>query len=437
MTKPLNILMIARYFPPLDSIATMRMYSWAKYLHRAGCRITVLTTDKSGQVVSPFQADTSYCEVCELPYFDPLLKLGFDRARAQKDAIDPSFSLLSGLKSSLRRFYDKRMNERMPGRTDPWIFAARRQLKRWKAEGKDFDLMISSYGPPSAHIVGGMARRIFGGVWVADYRDLWLENIREGLWPFQYFEKFLEKRYVGRADLLTTVSNPLADILAEKFPSIPTAVIENGFDEEEMGQGRRDFFAGEPKKLRIIHTGTLSEELHNPQPLMQAVSELIQEGAFHPKEIEVLFYGHGSGQLPGLIQRFHLEDIVRYCGMVPRQTAYDIQHSADLLLFLEVNFKGYQGILSGKIFEYLFSPVPILSVGSGWQDQSSGKLIEEAKAGYICRSDVALIKKTLLDKKRGIPSSQKDRERINRYSRKSQVERLLEIVGPLIKQGNS
>jgi hypothetical protein len=43
--KKMNILIISYYYPPLQSIATNRIYSFAKYLNKEKYNITVLTVD--------------------------------------------------------------------------------------------------------------------------------------------------------------------------------------------------------------------------------------------------------------------------------------------------------------------------------------------------------------------------------------------------------
>ena len=73
MTK--RILIIGRYFPPLDSIASLRLYSWAKHFRDRGAEVTILTTSKEKQVMVPLDVDTRGIEILELPYFDPITRL--------------------------------------------------------------------------------------------------------------------------------------------------------------------------------------------------------------------------------------------------------------------------------------------------------------------------------------------------------------------------
>ncbi|RMG05815.1 MAG: hypothetical protein D6735_04915 [Acidobacteria bacterium] len=44
--KP-KILIVTAFFPPQNSIASLRSYSWAKYWSQSGYNVTVLTTPKT------------------------------------------------------------------------------------------------------------------------------------------------------------------------------------------------------------------------------------------------------------------------------------------------------------------------------------------------------------------------------------------------------
>lgn len=429
MKKPINILLITRYFPPLNSIATARMYSWAKYLVRKGCNVSVLTTTKQKQTDIPLELDTSAFNVCEVPYFDPIASLGIEKKRgADSFSAGKGFSAfgMSKIKQAVTNFYRGRMNERIPGRTDPWILPAYRELKRWAKKGITFDCVISSYGPPSAHIIGYFSKRLFNAYWVVDYRDLWLENsIYHGIKPFTALERLIEKKIIRHAELITTVSEPLQLVLEKKFSPIPVYVIENGFDPEFIDTVDGDYFHGQKKKFRIVYTGSLYWKNRNPTPLFQALRELLDEGKIQKDAVEVLFFGSYTGNLPGAIKSFRLEGVVSYLDAIGQQDSYRVQKSADALLFLES--PEYQGILTGKLFEYLYVQAPILAIGI-LKDSSAGKIIEETNAGVVCESNVAKIKETLLTMMaRNVPS-QKKQELIMGYTREGQVDRLLELL---------
>jgi len=417
MTPP-SILLVTRYFPPLDSIASLRMYCWAKYIDRNGWRVSVLTTTKEHQMLTPWKLHTGKFDLTEVRYFDPVLFFGFKKKNR----------ILSGKRNRLEDFYRSRLSERMPGRTDPWIVPAIRELKRRKQNGVSYDYVLSSYGPPSAHVVGCYAKTIFGSKWIADYRDLWLENyICKGLFPFILLESILEKQIMKHVDLIATVSEPLRDVLMRKFPAVPVHVIENGFDPELMDGCTGDYFRNQSKKLRICYTGSLYRKKIDPGILFRAIRELISEGRIQESEIEVLFFGSYMADLDDMIKSYSLQSVARYVGNVSLFDAYRIQRSASALLFLGESSPHAKGIVTGKLFEYLHCDAPILAVGIS-PDSAAAKIIEETGSGIVCGTEIRVIQNEILNIKKGDVNCERDQEKIRKYSREHQVDRLIQIM---------
>lgn len=421
----MKILLITRYFPPLDSIATSRMVSFAKYLSRKNCSLTVLTTSKKGQVNIPFAMDPSKFEVIEVPYFDPIAALRIDRL--QKKTSSSSFwaPIKKQIKTRLIDFYRSHMNERLPGRTDLWVLKGIKKLKALKKEGYHFDRIISSYGPPTAHMLGYAAKKIFNCYWIADYRDLWIENdLYKGLWPFKWIEKKIESCLLKKAEMITTVSSPLQQTLIKKFYPIPVHIVENGFDEEQMSKVKGDYFSHKEKKFRLVYTGSLYWEKRNPLPLFKALLELRNEKALTAQNFELLFYGSYTGPLLETIEKMELQSLVRYRGIVGKEEALSIQKSADCFLFLES--PDSKGILTGKLFEYLYFPSPILAIGIK-KDSTAAKIIEKANSGYIAENSVPLIKDLIIELIKGV-SLTKNISFINQFSREAKAEKLYQLI---------
>lgn len=408
-----RLLLITRYFPPLDSIATMRMHSWAHYLTQFGYQVTVLTTTKQNQVHHPLLLDTEGLEIIEVPYFDPITALHGDQTKGE------------GSQTFLHRFYRARMNERMPHRTDLWIWPAIKELRKRYAEGARYDYLISSYGPPSSHIVGRYAKKLFRGRWIADYRDLWLENhAYKGIWPFTWMERWLEKILIGQADALTTVSKGLQQVLQQKFPRIPAHVVTNGFEPQLMDAAKADFFLNDGV-FRMVYTGKLCQG-HPKQPFFEALSQLVKEGKISPGKFEIYFYGRSMSDLTNWIERYGLQSWVRYGGALELADAYRAQKSANGLLFFER--PDVDGVLTGKLFEYLYLMAPIVAIGVT-AEMESGRMIEETGRGVVCGSNVAHIKETLCSLVSGqFQSPERQPEQIAQYSRRGQAQQLQQIL---------
>ena len=450
MMKPKRILIISTYFPPQPSIASLRAYSFAKYWARMGNDVTILTTKKidNGELNLDLSIDTF--DVIEIPYFNIVHETGKilkrllrskngDRKRENRTIgypeesrnLSASFLKARKFSNNLRNFLGLFVTDRIPDVRDVWIHAA---VKRGEEllKSKKIDWIFSSYAPPASHIVAGILSKRHGCNWVADYRDLWIENhVWVGKWPFTVLEKYLEKKYVdNHADIITTVSRPLANTLQKKFRA-PVYVIENGYDEDDYKQAFPLYFRD--TKKRIVYTGAIYPDKRDPSPLFAAIASMAQsDKPMRQKmsdEFEVLFFGSESDWLNSLIKKYGVQQWVKYMGMVSRTDALSIQTQADLLLFLEWENGSVDGILTGKLFEYLAMKKPILGVGVS-SKTSSGALMEQAGVGLAVGKDVeniTSILRELIDT--GNPFDVQPNENvISRFTRRKQAERLLEIT---------
>ncbi|WP_337972113.1 hypothetical protein [Methanobacterium petrolearium] len=63
------------------------------------------------------------------------------------------------------------------------------------------------------------------------------------------------------------------------------------------------------------------------------------------------------------VEEYHLENVVNVHGMIPREEVLKKQRESQILLLLSWNNPQEQGIIPGKIYEYLDAGRPILSIG--------------------------------------------------------------------------
>jgi len=450
--KPKSILIVSPFFPPVLSVASLRVYSYAKYWARMGHEVTILTTKKFDEGGEVLNLTNEQFVVIEVPYLNLSLNatyilkkmIGMKRnpPNMEKDsetmnAIEHRRNQFSKIKHALTKITHKFSlftMARIPSVTDTWIRKAF-LVGQYQLRKKQYDWIFSSYGPPASHIVAGLLRKKNGCKWVADYRDLWLEgHIYPGLWPFTSLERYLENKYVGGyADIITTVSEPLADVLRKKF-SVPVHVIENGYDEDDYNKRFSLYFTTDKK--RIIYTGTIYPRKQDPSPLFIALSSLANESEKLRKiideRLEILFFGNESLWLKNLIQKHHVDRWVKYKGVVSREDVLRIQNQADVFLFLEWEDSSLDGILTGKLFEYLAMKKPILGIG-GSSRTSPGTLMEEAGVGLAVGKDIEKIRKILINLLEGrtpFPTLPNE-DVIQRYTRKKQAIRILEIMDKL------
>jgi glycosyltransferase involved in cell wall biosynthesis len=414
----MRILIISKFFPPENSIASLRPYSWAKYWAMAGHEIEVVTVkknhDRPEAMVMPF---TGF-EVHEVDYppfyyrckeffqkvFPPVPKSG-----EHGSVMLPTNGTASGkkggkyafLKEAGRKVNDYRikkgllMSIRMPDNLDFWIS----QALAWAQSQPPWDLVVSTHGPYATHIIGyrlkmkGQARR-----WVADFRDLWTDNhIYEGVYPFIWFEKFLEYKMMKEADQISTVSGPLADALARKHGYGKVFVVENGFESDLLQDLSPEPAFPRDGKKRIIYAGTIYQGRRDPIPLFQAIATLAAQFGSRKalEKLEVIFLGSNAEVLKELIVQYRVGEWIKLGGFLPRIEVLRMQRDADVLLFLESEKGKKEGILTGKLFEYLASGTQIWGVGVD-AGSSPGDLIEKAHAGILFGTDSTKIYEELV-----------------------------------------
>lgn len=376
MNKP-KICIVTFAWPPRNSIAAHRPYSWAKYWSLAGAHVLVITARKYAYdaPLDLHLPDLPGVEVIEVDY----------ASRAKKVSGWLAGGVLRPFaKKILRLMIARSANSRSP--RDGWVKACEPHIAEW-AERCDF--VVSTYDPRGVHqIAAAMKTKRPQLMWIADYRDLWSFNHVAGWSEAQrQAERDLELATVGKhADFITSVSDELTDHQASWLHK-PSATITNGFDVDP--DALRASLKSRPVKpslpMRIVYTGKIYPGLQDISPLLDAIVDLENTGDVTRGAIEVHVYG-GQTEGLGLVQRTaRFRHILRIHGHVSRDEALAAQLDAHLLLLMESPLPQAAGVLTGKVFEYISAGVPILSLGSRCSS-AIGVLLKETRTG-ICTED--------------------------------------------------
>jgi hypothetical protein len=305
---------------------------------------------------------------------------------------------------------------REPDLTDFWIKPA----VKWALANGPWDAVVSSFGPPAAIRVGlcikerGQCR-----VWAIDFRDLWTDHhLYGGLFPFTIFERYVERRALALADRLVTVSPQLANRLSQKCRK-RVEVIYNGYDPASFASLSTEPMFPADGRIRLVYTGSVFERGQDINPICAAV-------AAEPSATLVV----ASDQVDvwnGARERHKFGDRLDYRGSVPRAEALRMQRDASALILLDWH-DPRQGVLTGKVFEYLLSTAPIWVVG-GALDSPLAHFVSEAGRGVAFGKDVERIRKAIRDLAAGQGKmSEQNLPMIAGLSRAEQARRFLELV---------
>lgn len=310
---------------------------------------------------------------------------------------------------------------RMPDLSGFWKTPAVRAAHELAERAGPWDVVLSSAGPYTPHLIGmrlrraGLARR-----WLAEYRDLWTgNNIYRGLWPFTVVEHRLESKVLRTADALVAISEPMAQWIRARTDQ-PVHVIYNGFPESNLVEPQ----ATPPSaRLRVVYTGVLNTEGRDVESLLGAVADLRTEG------VDATFEIAGTGHEPvrEIAGRVGLGEGFIHHGKLSREAAIELQRSASVLALIEWHDPA-AGVLTTKMYDYLAAGPPIVVTGPRGE---MSQIVEGTGRGVNAGSVRAAIGETLRAVSRGELSLDPDRSRLLTYTREHQASRLCELVASL------
>lgn len=432
----MRILLITAFYYPQNVIAVARVGQWVKYWAEAGHEVTVLTTKKYPfWPLDNLNIPNVNINIVETDYLPKWFLRNF--AVQSSNPSKSSQEMTRGL--SMLRFFQKKMRLYLGELVDIHDFWPRKaiQVGRQILAKEKYDLIISSYSPKSSHVIASVLKKEYPNTpWVADFRDLWADNhtVKNNIILSQLIQ-WKEKRTIADANLLITVSDHLSNILKVKYKNKSILTIENGFDPDEHKNWTKNIKPQRYQKEKIVisYTGIIYEGKQDPTPLFNVINKLIDEGKIESNEIEVNFYGNNKTQLAKIIQpnNSNRHKVININGQISRQESLRIQKESSILLLLEWNDPSANGVLTGKLFEYLVSGRPILAVGIN-TNNAAGKLIRDTKTG-TCEIQELAIEKNLLNYINNIPfeNFDPDIKLIEQFSRKKQSKKLLDALNDI------
>lgn len=420
-----RVLIISYWFPPLNTIAALRVYAFAKYLRESGYDVTVLTSPAKQTDKTDDNIDISDIPVVEVDFH---LADSIDVVNNIRQSKSSGNDLQKGYARKILQVCERAKNYLMGNLITPedfWLFSAFRKADCLHQDNR-YDMILSSSGPISAHFVAFCLKSKYPEiVWFADYRDMWSYNdlFERPKWPLNLLQRKLETLLNNNTSYLITVSEPLREILHRKYRGA-ILLIENGYFPEDLRREDEGDIQDDGR-WRLVHTGTIYSK-YDIEPLLLALNELIGDGTVNRGKLNVLFCGDNTNQLRQTVDKHALSDVVVLSGKIARKQSLHVQRSSSALLFLGHDTALTKGVLTGKIFEYLVSGRPIIAMGIG-RDCSAGQLIEQSNAGVVCGNDIELIKAVIRKSIAGW-SPEPNRDVIGMYSRDKLVARLCDVL---------
>ena len=433
-----KVLIITYYWPPSGGAGVQRWLKFAKDLNQFGIEPIVLTVD---------EGNASYALI------DDTLKIDIDDSIiVVRTKTNEPFKLYSKFSKKNEIPYAGFANESKPTffqkfmrfiRGNFFIPDARIGWNKFAIAEADkliklhnIDLIFTSSPPHSTQLIGLALKRKFGIPWIADLRDPWTD--------IYYYKKFyhlpfakkkdanIERKVLEEANSILVVSETIKQLFQLKSDKIEfdkIRVIPNGFDES-------DFIFNDEIKIDLntfilTYTGTLADN-YNIDILINSLKSI----EVFLKGFILRFVGKVSpNQKNNILQKNFLFK-VEFIPYVEHKESIRYLLESNMLLLVIPNVKDNEGILTGKIFEYLAAKKPILCIGPVNGDAS--KIIEECRTGCVfdyhdTKGITAFIKENFTNKN-GYFKDQNDLYK--KYSRRYQAEILKEIIESEIKNFN-
>ncbi len=383
----MRLLVISYYWPPAGGPGVQRWLKTSLALAELGHQVEILTVDPE-QATYPLRDESLLDEAKPLTVHHTPARdwfAAYQKLTRRKEVPFSGFANQAGRPGPIQRLSRFiRGNFFLPDPRRGWngyaLSKARQLHAKWP-----FDVIITTGPPHSTHLIGRALKRQLGIQWWADFRDPWTD--------IYYYDRFYPSRWARRldarmehsvlseSDRIITVSKDLQRLFEAKVPGASERchIMPNGYDPADFSQ---EALTPNNAVYTLAYTGTLT--LEYPVRLVEdALRQILNSGralrlrmAGRPaKEFEARM-AHLQEEFP----QFHTE----FLGYLPHKSSVAVLQEADALLLLIPDLPNNQGILTGKLFEYLGSGRPIW--GFGPLNGDAQEILHGCQAGTLFES---------------------------------------------------
>ncbi len=408
-----RVLMIAFHFPPVvGSSGVQRTLKFSTYLLDHGWEPTVLT-------VSPWAyRSTRDDQLAEIP----------DGVRVIRTwALDSSRHL------SFRGRYPSIL-----ARPDAWCswWLSAVPIGLASMRYSKTNLIWSTYPFPTAHVVAGTIQKFSNVPWVADFRDMMVEEDYPDDPRVRQNYRNIEAATVSRAKrVVLTTPGTKAGYMSRYSNEDRNKwkLIRNGYDEDNFKNAQSLTKTGVNGPIQLVHSGLLYPSERDPVCFFQALSELRDHGSLNASRLQVTLRATGHDiHHAQLIEQFDIGDIVKLKPGIGYDQALAEMLSVDGLLIFQASNCNHQ--VPAKLYEYFRAGKPILALTDPAGD--TAQTIYDAGLSNIASLDSkASIKSLLMQFIQAIENGSAlsvAPEIAAQYSRRSQTAELARLFDDLV-----
>ena len=426
-----RVLIITYYWPPSGGSGVQRWLKMSKYLPENGWQPVIYTAEDAEYPVedqSLMNDVAPEAEVIRRPIVEPYTFykkfLGIKKGEKVKAGFINDGAKKTGWKENLSVWL--RGNLFIPDARCWWIRPSVRFLNRYLKE-HPVDAIISTGPPHSMHLIAKELHKKFNIPWVADFRDPWTDiDFYKDLKLTRRSDRKhhrLERQVLSEATRVVTVGWDCAKGL-ENHGANNVAVITNGYDFFDISNENYQ----KTSILTMSHIGIIGAN-RNPEMFWEAISELDI-----PMKIRLI--GQIDNSVIESIKRHNIENYVEIIPYIPHNQVIEEQQKSDVLLLFVNNTPNAKGILTGKLFEYIASGRPILSIGP--ENGDSARILNETQSGVtVDFNDKEKMKSVILDFVKKYNDNQlitRHNEMVEKYSRRNLTKDFVKLLNETLKQ---
>lgn len=387
--------MICNYFAPENEIASIRLTKFAKYLVSKGYQVEVLSEKKELKVKDQILAEDAksipvhYVENSSLVKNIVKVYNFITKRYREKRYDDVSHRRVYNTETKLYEFVPFEIAYPILGTLDLFMFILRQydlylaSKSFLQKRSVDFEVCFSSYGNHFTHWAGEYFKNVNPkGIWIADFRDAVyrLKFTPKYILPFV---KWYENKMYRKSDRITFATKVMSAMAPKEFFS-KIRCITNGFDSEDR-KFQLNPTENYSDKFSICYTGRMYGGWQDLSTLFCIVRQLMDENIIQSEDIEFRYAGTAFDVFSRQAAKYGLTSYCKDYGYVPREKSLQIQNNSILLAVTISDYKRRpEGILTGKVLEYMSARKPIVAVINGDLEKNElAEIMRKTKLGCV------------------------------------------------------
>lgn len=440
-----NVLMVAYIFPPIGGGGVQRTLKFVKYLKEFGWLPTVITVGNDFH----YEEKDKSLEL-EVPKNVRIIRIDhkyFNSEQLSRSQVQQIVNLIYGLVDDdiihefVSRIEANNCSNRQlimtPDIYIGWVNSVLNEIESL-IDFKKIKVIYTTSYPYSTHLIGFYLKKKYNIPWVADFRDEWTNHSYSELVyknnSFKYkLERQMEERILNESDIILNVTPISKNNYINNFnvPESKIKVITNGYDEVNF----KNLYKLDTKKFIITHIGSMYLN-RLPNPVIQSINKLIDEGYINKNSIEIKLIGKVQVDIINELKKIDKYNLIKILGYMEHERSLNEGFNSSVLLLPIGEGEKFKLVYTGKVFEYLRLQNPILALSPKGsiveellKDTGCGKSFEYTDLNgiekYIKEIYVKWQHKELLNKP--------DINKIKKYERRNLTRSLANIFDEIIK----